>query len=184
MGRTRPAHRDATGFSPRNTQNAREKRICFATHKSERYATFVSDKPTQSEVEFTRQMPQEPQQSTPRDLSQPQAAVADKPVRTWEEWVLCSVEMGALLVLLLFICIAVSILVIWILFGRASKIYDRLTTVMNVLDNDWKICILIFVPLFFRPLRRYLLELKKGPWGMESGAQPQQGQQETQGKYK
>jgi hypothetical protein len=100
-----------------------------------------------------------------------------------EERLLCFFELITVAGSLLFILLAIGIFLLWILFGRCSEIYSRLTAVVSVLNDNWKVCLLVLVPLFFRPLRKFLINLKEGPLGMKSGKQLEPDKNPGEGRY-
>jgi hypothetical protein len=58
---------------------------------------------------------------------------------------------------------------VWIVFGCGDEIHSRVVRVVRGINDNWRVDLLILVPLFFRPLFKFLFFLRKGPWGIESG---------------
>jgi hypothetical protein len=53
----------------------------------------------------------------------------------------------------------------WILWSMNGAVRQcRLLEVICMLDSHWKICLVILVPLFFRPVRIFLLKLEGVGW--------------------
>lgn len=50
-------------------------------------------------------------------------------------------------------------------FGFWGNQYQNIITVVANLEGHWKAGLLIFIPLFFRPIFKFLMNLKEGPWG-------------------
>ena len=44
----------------------------------------------------------------------------------------------------------------------------RLPMILGNLNLNWKACLLLLVPLFYRTIQAVLQRIKKWPWGMES----------------
>jgi len=86
--------------------------------------------------------------------------------------------------LVLFIIATIVFLLLWVFFGWGSEIHDRLTDVIKLLNDNWKVTLLILLPLFFRPLRKFLVNLRKGPFGTESGDILSPHDEPTSGEYK
>ena len=60
-------------------------------------------------------------------------------------------------------------LLIWILSGWHEDWHQRLARTVRGINNNWRIDLLILVPLLFRPIRRFLVNLREGPFGTKSG---------------
>jgi fumarate reductase subunit D len=121
-------------------------------------------------------------QTLQNNLSQPQAK-SQQQKATDENW-LWLFELIMVGGLLVFILSSFVILLLWIFFGVGSEIYERFSETLKILNDNWKVCLLIFLPLFFRPLRKFLLNLKEGPWGLTSGNPMQPDKKPSEGVYK
>jgi hypothetical protein len=69
--------------------------------------------------------------------------------------------------------VAVLVTVTWLVsLGTAIWIAgyptQRLPLVLGNLNNNWKACLLLLVPLFYRTMKSVLRRIKKWPGGMES----------------
>jgi hypothetical protein len=120
-------------------------------------------------------------QTLQNNPSQPQAKSQPQTKDENWLWLFELVMVGGLLV---FILSSFIILLLWIFFGVCSGIYERLAETVKFLNDNWKVCLLIFLPLFFRPLRKFLLNLKEGPWGLTSGNPMQPEKKPSEGVYK
>lgn len=58
---------------------------------------------------------------------------------------------------------------IWVVSGKQNFIHARLVATLGQVDKGWKIALLVMIPLFFRPIYKFLINLRKGPLGTESG---------------
>ena len=81
------------------------------------------------------------------------------------------------LVVLIGTCVATLAVytVVWIVCGCGEQIHSRVVGVVTAINNNWRVDLLVLIPLFFRPIFKFLFFLRKGPWGTESGQLPQQG---------
>lgn len=53
----------------------------------------------------------------------------------------------------------------------------RLPLILRSLNLNWKACLLLLIPLFYRTIQAVLQRIKKWPWGMES-QEPEDEQKE------
>src|SRR5438034_2245564 len=90
------------------------------------------------------------------------------------------------LVVLIGVCVAVLAIysAVWIVFGCGEEIHSRVVRVVKGINDNWRVDLLVLVPLFFRPLFKFLFFLRKGPWGIESGELPQKEEKPPVGSYK
>jgi hypothetical protein len=101
------------------------------------------------------------------------AAPAD-PIRTrqaehGEEWpkrfrYLEYVEFWLVILLAAFLVGLAAYLTVWVLFGCGSRIHSRLVETIRGMNTGWKVCLLILVPLFFRPVYKFMHYLREGPF--------------------
>jgi hypothetical protein len=56
----------------------------------------------------------------------------------------------------------------WICFGWGEEIHARIVETIRGMNEGWKVCLIILVPLFFRPIYKFLIHLKEGPFGTKS----------------
>lgn len=75
-----------------------------------------------------------------------------------------------LVIFLTFCLIGLGIFLgVWVLSGLGREIHFRLVATLRELDMNWKLGLLLLIPLFFRPVFKFLWNLRKGPLGTESG---------------
>ena len=61
----------------------------------------------------------------------------------------------------------------WLIFGAdASPRYQRARLLIELIDQNWRACLLLGVPLFYRPIRAFVERVQKA-WGVEAPAHPQ-----------
>jgi len=56
----------------------------------------------------------------------------------------------------------------WICFGWGAGVHARIVETIRGMNAGWKVCLIILVPLFFRPIYKFLIHLKEGPFGTKS----------------
>jgi hypothetical protein len=56
----------------------------------------------------------------------------------------------------------------WICFGWGSEVHHRIVDTVKGMNEGWKVCLIILVLLFFRPIYKFLIHLKEGPFGTKS----------------
>lgn len=71
---------------------------------------------------------------------------------------------GSLAVLLVALAIHVCI---WVGFGVGEPIHLRVARAIRAINENWKFDLIVLVLLFFRPIRKFLENMKKGPFGSE-----------------
>jgi hypothetical protein len=78
---------------------------------------------------------------------------------------------------------AIALLVysmLWIGFGICPKIHDRLAHTINGANAAWKISLVVLLPLFFRPIFKFLIFLREVR-GLKSGLEPKEKPKEEAG---
>jgi predicted membrane protein len=125
----------------------------LATRKPQGYVTQVSDQLSQPKAEAGgKTADNQPQTSQAKSAS----STTDDQLRVTRDenwlWIFELITVG---VLLIFILSFFTILFLWTACGWCSEIYQRSTEAVKFLNENWKVCALILVPLFFRPLRKY-----------------------------
>ena len=73
-------------------------------------------------------------------------------------------ELLAVIVLTAIVCVTAVGALIWMAFCPTI----RLPLILGNLNLNWKACLLLLVPLFYRTIQAVLQRIKKWPWGMES----------------
>lgn len=63
--------------------------------------------------------------------------------------------------------IAALFIGVWVLFGSGDAQKARLGKAINSINLNWKIGLLLLIPLFFRTIRTILERMEKGPLGTE-----------------
>ncbi len=56
---------------------------------------------------------------------------------------------------------------IWVLTGCGEVVHARVTRVIRAINENWKFDLVLVILLFFRPVRKFLDRMKKGPFGSE-----------------
>jgi hypothetical protein len=75
-----------------------------------------------------------------------------------------SIGVGALLLALY--------LALWVGWGCWPDIHARLVQTIKGINAAWRADLIILVPLFFRPIFKFLIYLKEGPFGTKSELPP------------
>lgn len=60
-------------------------------------------------------------------------------------------------------------LCVWVIWGSKECVHSRLVTTLRQIDKGWKIALMAIPVLFFRPIFKFLINLRKGPFDTESG---------------
>ena len=103
-----------------------------------------------------------------------------EPPPLWEEptsessW-LSRAEMTLVMVLAAICAVVLLYLCIWIVAGHwfGNGCHARLVETIRLINDNWKAGALILVVLFFRPVRRFLMNVKKaGPLDTSQPAEP------------
>ena len=55
----------------------------------------------------------------------------------------------------------VVVLIPWVFCGWPDEIVQRLAKIIRGLNNNWKTCLIVLIPLFFRPMRMFIEKIKK-----------------------
>jgi hypothetical protein len=85
------------------------------------------------------------------------------------------VEGCTLVVITLAIYAAVIYTVYWIIYGgRSEDTHARFVIAVAELDERWKVGLLLLLPLFYRPIRKFLLLLEQA-WGLKTGPRAPRG---------
>lgn len=90
-----------------------------------------------------------------------------------EEWPkifshLAKVEFCLICLIAVFVGALTMFLVFWVVFGCGEQIHARIVHTIKGMNEAWKICLLILVPLFFRPIFKFLYYLREGPLGTKT----------------
>ncbi len=78
-----------------------------------------------------------------------------------QEKSLCCIEYRIVCLILCAIALVTVYMALWISFGLFEEVHFRLVHTLSGIDNHWKVSLFILVLLFFRPIRRFLLRVKK-----------------------
>ena len=109
----------------------------------------------------------EPQAKIVPDVEKKELEQDNLEQNRWLRWIEFS--------LALFLGLAVLFVIIhlgfWIFFGFGGFVHERVISIVHGINNNWKVSIVVLIPLFYRPIRKFLVNLRKGPLGMESGIQ-------------
>jgi hypothetical protein len=70
---------------------------------------------------------------------------------------------------------------LYALFGICPQVHERIAEVVKGVNSAWKLGLLLLIPLFFRPVFKFLIQLREGPFGTKSQL-PQTGR--TTGDWK
>jgi hypothetical protein len=68
------------------------------------------------------------------------------------------------LLIVLAIALVIGYGVVCFLWGTNQ---DRFVKLIAVINDNWKAALVLLIPLFYRPIRIYLEQLDKGPFGMQ-----------------
>src|SRR6266496_4054577 len=55
-------------------------------------------------------------------------------------------------------------LAFWAITGCGCEIHTRIVQIIKGMNTGWKVCLLILVPLFFRPIFKFMFYLREGPF--------------------
>jgi hypothetical protein len=102
--------------------------------------------------------------------SEPFAEQAKYPAESWPRmfWLLEWVELLLVLLLGVLLTALAGFLVFWVVTGCGGDIHARLVQVVKGMNTGWKVCLLILVPLFFRPVYKFMHYLREGPFRTKS----------------
>jgi hypothetical protein len=95
-----------------------------------------------------------------------------KKVEPWFDRFLNLAEVSIVLLIALIVLVTTSYQIIWIIAacdGPTRQI--RLTNSMKMLNDNWKVGLLLIVPLFFRTIRAFLERVEEF-WGMKAPRTP------------
>jgi hypothetical protein len=76
-------------------------------------------------------------------------------------WWLCVLEFIVVLLIGLGVIALILYLATWIAFAWQPEVHARLVQTLNGMNLAWKAVFIILVPLFFRPIAKFLIYLKK-----------------------
>jgi hypothetical protein len=114
---------------------------------------------------------------TPTGVPEPTAESGTEyekhPAQKWPGtfWILEWVELILVLCIAAFIVGLAIYLSFWIICGFAPEIHARLIATIKGVNTGWKVALLILIPLFFRPVFKFVFYMRKGPFGSESQVQ-------------
>jgi len=69
----------------------------------------------------------------------------------------------------LFIAFEIS----WVICPISTNMQSRIEAVLKALNANWKVGLLVLIPLFYRTVRTFLELVQKGPGGLERRIQPE-----------
>ncbi len=76
------------------------------------------------------------------------------------------VEFLVVVVVVVAVCSVLGYLAYWIIVGPdQDPRQQRLQIVAKLVNENWKVGLLLLVPLFYRPVRVFLEEIQEGPFG-------------------
>jgi hypothetical protein len=78
--------------------------------------------------------------------------------------ILKMLEFSSVLVVTFLLWLTVGLLIIWVLFGVGFYQKGRMDGVLIHLNANWKLGLLLMVPLFYRTVRDVLERIEHGPW--------------------
>lgn len=112
----------------------------------------------------------EPTGPTAVSSGAPPEQSSEHPAEKWPEWfgVLEHIEVWVICFLASVVFHLSVFLIFWIVSGCGSAIHDRLVQTIKGMNTGWKMSLLVLIPLFFRPIFKFLFYLRKGPLGTES----------------
>lgn len=119
----------------------------------------------------------------PAEPSSESGASEVHPAQKWPEsfWILEWVELTLVCCIgVLVLGLAVYLGLFWIPCACFPEVHTRLVETVRGLNVGWKVGLLVLIPLFFRPVFKFLFYLRKGPFGSESHS-PEIG--EMRGQY-
>jgi hypothetical protein len=70
--------------------------------------------------------------------------------------------------------------IIWVICGLWPEVHERLVSDLKQANAAWKVGLLLLVPLFFRPVFKFLIFLREVR-GMKSGLEPKEKPKEEAG---
>ena len=70
---------------------------------------------------------------------------------------------------------------VWVIWGCGNEIHSRLIQTIKGMNTGWRVSLLLLVPLFFRPIYKFLWGLHEGPLGMKSGLQARPSEKPVEG---
>lgn len=85
-------------------------------------------------------------------------------------WLLTVLE----LLIVLAIVLVIGYAIVSFLWGDSQV---RVVLLMVAINENWKAALILLIPLFYRPIRIYLEQLDKGPFGMQRRPAPVEQEQ-------
>jgi hypothetical protein len=61
---------------------------------------------------------------------------------------------------------------LWVFFGLFPSVHGRFMETIHAVHSGWRVILILLVPLFFRPLFKFLIHLKEGPFNTRSEIPP------------
>ena len=83
--------------------------------------------------------------------------------------VLSYIEFGFVVLVAICIVFLAIHLACWVCFGWFDEVHKRVILVIKGIDTYWRADLMIIIPLFFRPIFKFLIHLREGPLGTKSG---------------
>ena len=80
---------------------------------------------------------------------------------TYQDVWLGRVEYTIVMLLSLAIILTISLYIIQIFSGVCDKTTENLSNTLDRINGHWQICLIILLPLFFRPTRNFLEKMRK-----------------------
>ena len=81
---------------------------------------------------------------------------------------LCRCEMWIIISLTACLVVVALHLLLWIGFCLGDEMHGRFVETVSMINDKWKVFLLVLVPLFFRPVRKFLINLREA-FGAKSG---------------
>jgi hypothetical protein len=81
----------------------------------------------------------------------------------FSERILRTTELWAVVMMLIVVSTTMVCVIVWVLFSPA----ERLLSVLKNVNENWKACLLVLLPLFYPTIRGILQRIKRFPLGME-----------------
>ncbi len=81
----------------------------------------------------------------------------------------------------LFLLVLAVFLGAWVIWGCGDAIHSRLIQTIKGINTGWRVSLLLLIPLFFRPIYKFLWGLHEGPLGMKSGLQARPSEKPVEG---
>jgi hypothetical protein len=105
----------------------------------------------------------------PTGAAPPEPTLAKQRIHPADEWPKAFQKLYLLeLILVLFLAfclVAVTLfLSFWAITGYGCEIHARVVQIIRGMNTGWKVCLLILVPLFFRPIFKFMFYLREGPF--------------------